>query len=287
MTKTDQATTLRLLRNQGTVSIVPKRPRAIAITGGKGGIGKSAIAVNLAVSYADLGSRTLLVDGDLGMADLNLLLGVAPERSALDVLQGMPVSEALVAVHGLHLLPALNGSYSLENMGDEPRGRLFAAIDSLADRFETLVIDVGAGIGHNQVALAGMVPTVIVVATPEPLALADAYACLKVLCRKQNLRRAYVLPNRVRNQEEGAEVVARLTSLVSRFLDINLKPLPAIPFDASLSDAAAEGVPSVLSRPDAPASRAIRHIARRLDSLTDDAELMTKGRFFTRRAAAV
>jgi flagellar biosynthesis protein FlhG len=284
--KSDQASHLRRLRDQGIPSISPRRARAIAVTGGKGGIGKSALAVNLAVTYAGLGARTLLVDGDLGMADLNLLLGVAPDRSALDVLQGLPVDEALVPVHGLHLLPALNGCFQLENMAGDARTRLLDAIDGLATRFDTLVIDIGAGIGRNQVEMTGVVPTVVVVATPEPLALADAYACIKVLSRKQQLRRAYVLPNRVRNQDEADEVVARLNSLVSRFLDFTLTPLPAIPFDSVVADAAAEGQPVVLSRPDAPASRAIRQAARRLDVLSGDEDPVGEGRFFHRHRRA-
>jgi flagellar biosynthesis protein FlhG len=284
MKKSDQAGRLRRMRDQGIADISPRRPRAIAVTGGKGGVGKSALAVNLAVTYAGLGARTLLVDGDLGMADLNLLLGVAPERTALDVLQGLPVDQALVPAHGLHLLPALNGCFQLENMSGDARGRLLDAIDGLAVRFDTLVIDIGAGIGKNQVAMAGVVPTVVVVATPEPLALADAYACIKVLSRKQHVRRAYVWPNRVRGQDEADEVIARLNSLVARFLDFTLQPLPAIPFDGAVSDAAAEGMPIVLSRPDSPASRAIRSAARRLDVLSGEQDEPTPdGGFFRRR----
>jgi flagellar biosynthesis protein FlhG len=285
MTPNDQVALQRRMRNQGIASISPRRPRAIAITGGKGGVGKSALAVNLAVTYARLGARTVLVDGDLGMADLNLLLGVAPERSALDVVQGMPVDEALVAAHGVHLLPALNGCFQLENMSGDARARLLDSIDRLAVRFDTLLIDIGAGIGRNQIEMAGVVPTVVVVSTPEPLALADAYACIKVLSRKQQVRRVFVLPNRVRNQHQGDEVVSRLKALVARFLDIELLPLPAIPFDPSVSESSAEGLPVVLSRPDTPASRAIRLAARRLDDLTGDEDRMVEGRFFHQRNA--
>jgi flagellar biosynthesis protein FlhG len=282
MNRSDQAGTLRQLRDDSVTSISSRKPRAIAVTGGKGGVGKSALAVNFAVTYAALGARTLLVDGDLGMADLNLLLGVAPERSSLDVLQGLPVEEALVPAHGLFLLPALNGCFQLENMNGEARGRLLDAIDGLAGSFDTLIIDIGAGIGKNQIEMAGVVPTVVVVATPEPLALADAYACIKVLNRKQQLQRAYVLPNRVRNQAEADEVVGRLNSLVTRFLDFTLVPLPAIPFDSAVVDAAAEGRPIVLSRPDSPASRAIRQAARRLDLLSGEHDDLVPGRFFNR-----
>ena len=120
----DQAATLRVIRNGDAPSTVAQRERAIAVTGGKGGVGKSTVALNLAMAYAARGANALMVDTDLGMADLNLLLGVAPGRSMLDVLNGTPVEEALVAAHGIHLLPALNGSYLLATMGASPPSSL-------------------------------------------------------------------------------------------------------------------------------------------------------------------
>lgn len=269
----DQAHTLRALA--GGDNVVPlraRRDRTIAITGGKGGVGKSTVAINLAVAYARLGARTLAVDADLGMADLNLLLGVAPEKSLLDVVRGTPVADVLVAAHGIHLLPALNGSYALANLDDRTRHSLFGAIDELEDRFDTLVVDIAAGLGPNAVAFAGAVRDPIVVTTPEPLSLADAYACLKVLAREQRVTHAFVLPNKCRAPGDADEVVSRLGALVARFLGMSLTPLPAIPYDPTVRDAAAAGVPLVLFKPDAPASRAIRRVARRLDtaSVTDD-----------------
>src|SRR5262245_63783571 len=111
---TDQAATLRVIN--GGSKAAPAR-RAIAVSGGKGGVGKSTIALNLAIAYAQAGARTLMVDTDLGMADLNLLLGVAPEKSLLDALGGTPVEDVLVSAHGISLLPALNGSYLLSTVG--------------------------------------------------------------------------------------------------------------------------------------------------------------------------
>ncbi len=263
----DQAATLRKMAGGKVVDLRPRRDRAIAITGGKGGVGKSTVAVNLACAYAKQGAQALTVDADLGMADLNLLLGVAPEFSLLDILRGCPIDDVLVEAHGIHLLPALNGSYSLENMDDDARAAVFGAISSLDDRFDTLIVDIAAGIGPNQVAFAGAVSDVVVVATPEPLSLADAYACLKVLATRQKLRHAFIAPNRVRSRAEAEEVVARLSSLVGRFLGMTLTPLPAVPYDPLIAEAAAAGIPLVHYRPDAPAARAIKHLARRLDTL--------------------
>ncbi len=260
------------------VPLHPRRERVIAVTGGKGGVGKSTLAVNLAVAYANRGAKTLAVDADFGMADLNLLLGVAPEKNLLDVIEGASVNEALVSCHGISLLPAANGSYSLESMNEQKRKRAFGAIEGLSSEFDTLIIDVAAGIGANQTEFAGAASDVLIVVTPEALSLADAYACLKVLSLRQGLKRAYVVPNRVRNQREGEEVFSRLQSLVSRFLEMDLVCLPSIPFDGRLGDAAAAGIPLVKAYPDSPAARAIRQLTRRLDAIAipDTRESMTR-----------
>lgn len=256
------------LRRLGPVELIQtSRRRAIAVTGGKGGVGKSTVAVNLSVAYAQRGARTITMDGDLGMADLNLLLGLAPEKSILDVIQGERLEDALIPAFGIHLLPALNGSFRLANLDGRARERVLDGLDRLGERFDTLIIDTPAGIGESAMALAGAAADVIVVATPEPLSLADAYACLKVLVTKQGVRRAYILPNNVRSPSEADEVFARLAALVDRFIGIELDMLPAIPHDVSITRAAIAGVPVVVHSPDSPAARAMRQVTRRLDAL--------------------
>ncbi|MBX3155920.1 MAG: P-loop NTPase [Deltaproteobacteria bacterium] len=241
--------------------------RAIAVSGGKGGVGKSTIALNLAVAYAQAGSRTLMVDTDLGMADLNLLLGVAPERSLLDALGGTPIEDILVAAHGIHLLPALNGSYLLSTIGPAAQAQILEMVKSLATRFDALVIDIAAGIGQTQTAFAGAPTDAIVVVNPEPLSMADAYASLKVLSMEQGVRHAFLVPNRVTSRAQATEVVSRLQALVDRFLDLELTPLPPIPSDPAVAEAAQIGVPLLVHCPDAPAARAIRQLTRALATL--------------------
>ena len=272
MNGADQAATLRRLSGGPSGAITPRRPRVVSVTGGKGGVGKSTVALNLAVSWAARGARTLAFDGDMGMADLNLLLGLAPTRSLIDVLEGAAIEDVLVAAHGIHLLPALNGSYRLANLDNVSRTRLLERLAALGSQFDTLVIDTPAGIGANAIGLAGAAPEVLVVATPEPLSLADAYACLKVLVTRQRLTHAYLVPNAVRSPSEADEVCTRLVGLVDRFLGISLSPLPPIPHDASVAEAAAAGIPLALYRPDSPAARALKQLARRLDVLVGEGE---------------
>ena len=265
---TDQAATLRVLRGgKHQDDVVARARRALAVTGGKGGIGKSTIAVNLAVAYAQLGAKTLMVDTDLGMADLNLLLGGAPDKSLLDALGGAPLDEVLVRAHGIALLPALNGSYLLSTLGPAGLRRIMELVESLATKFETLVIDVAAGIGQVQTMFAGAAADAVVVVNPEPLSIADAYACLKVLSVEQKVQHAYLVPNRVLSRAHADEVTARLSALVTRFLDLELTVLPPIPSDPAVAEAAQIGVPLLVHAPDAPAARAIRQIAKALGSL--------------------
>jgi flagellar biosynthesis protein FlhG len=262
----DQAATLRVLRGGKTGDIAPAR-RAVAVTGGKGGIGKSTLSVNLAIAYAQGGAKTLLVDTDLGMADLNLLLGVAPEHNVLDALGGTAVADVLVDAHGLSLLPALNGSNVLANLGPNGLRRILELVESLAPKFETLVVDVAAGISAAQTTFAGATSSVVVVVNPEPLSIADAYACLKVLATEQGVTHAYIVPNRVLSRAHADEVTARLAALVDRFLDLDITVLPPIPSDPAVAEAAQIGVPLLVHAPETPAARAIRQVAKSLGQL--------------------
>jgi flagellar biosynthesis protein FlhG len=249
------------------VPLEVRRRRVVAVTGGKGGVGKSTLSVNLSVAWGMRGAKVLTVDGDAGMADLNLLLGVAPPASVADLLNGVPADEVLVPAHGIHLLPALNGSYALANLDDAARQRVFAALVDLAPRFDTLLIDTAAGIGAGTMGLAGAAADVVVVARAEPLSLADAYACIKVLAQREKVGRFLVLANDVRSPSDADEVYGRLRVLVERFLGVEIVPLPPVPHDPLIREAAACGQPVVSLAPDAPSSRAILHVTRCIDLL--------------------
>jgi len=172
------------------------------------------------------------------------------------------IEDVLLEAHGLTLLPALNGSYLLSTIGPAAQRRLLELIASLSNRFDTLVVDVAAGIGQVQTAFAGATADTVVVVNPEPLSMADAYACLKVLSTEQGVRHAYIVPNRITSRAQADELTARLGALVARFLDLEITTLPAIPSDPSVAEAAQIGVPLLVHAPDAPAARAIRKLTR-------------------------
>lgn len=265
---TDQASTLRVIQGDRSAKPAANVPRrAISVSGGKGGVGKSTVAVNLAIAYAQAGARTLLVDTDLGMADLNLLLGVAPDKSMLDALSGASLDDVLVPAHGISLLPALNGSYLLSTIGPTAQRRVLDLVASLAERFDSLVVDVAAGIGQSQTTFASATEDAVVVVNPEPLSMADAYACLKTLSVQQGVRHAYLVPNRVTSRSQANEVTARLGALVARFLELEVTALPHIPADPTVTEAAQCGVPLMIHAPECPAARAIRQVSRVLASL--------------------
>ncbi len=251
-----------------SAKVIPLRPRRrfLAVSGGKGGVGKSTLAVNLALSYARLGHRTLAVDGDFGMADLNLLLGLAPGKSLLNVVEGSSLADVLIERHGIHVLPGANGCFRLANPDRFTRHRIAEVLAALRSQFETLVLDTPAGIETNAMAVTAMAEDVLIVATPEPLSLADAYSAIKVLSQQHGVERVYLVPNQVRYAEQGDELAQQLSSLVTHFLGVEIVVLPSIPYDARMSQAAVAGVPLVLSRPDAPVSRAIARVARALDA---------------------
>jgi flagellar biosynthesis protein FlhG len=263
---TDQASGLRARRGD-VVPLEVRRRRVVAVSGGKGGVGKSTLSVNLSVAWGLRGAQVLTMDGDSGMADLNLLLGVAPQASIADLLAGVPAEEVLVNTHGIHLLPALNGSFALANLDEAARNRVFAAITGLSSRFDTLLIDTAAGIAANTMGLAGAAADVVVVARAEPLSLADAYACIKVLAQREKVGRFLVLANDVRSPSDADEVYGRLRVLVERFLGVEIIPLPPVPHDPMIREAAACGQPIVTLAPDAPSSRAILHVTRCIDLL--------------------
>ena len=239
-------------------------PRVVAITGGKGGVGKSTVAANLAAAFVGRGARTLAVDADFGMADLNLLLGVAPQHSVLDVIRGMSIKEALVEAHGIDLLPGLNGSAALANLDVDDRGRVLRAIDGLEEDYDACVIDAPPGIGDTGLDMVAAASHVVVVLSPEPVSLADAYSSLKALYVRHRIRRAYVIANNVGSRDEADETFWRLRAIVDRFLGLELEQLPFIPRDASIAATGALGIPLVRHSPDSPASRAFRSIANEL-----------------------
>lgn len=263
----------------------PIAPTVIAVTSGKGGVGKTNISVNLAVALGARGARVLAIDADLGLANMDIVMGLAPTYTTAELVRGdATIDEVLVqGPENVWLLPGASGQYDLANLTDIQRQDLFSAVDTLEDRFDVLVVDTGAGVGSNSIGFASAAKEIIVVVTPEPTSVADAYGMLKVLCTRCGVRRVKVLTNLVQGDREGELVFRRLANLAARFLSISLDHLGSIPRDASVGRAVMRGEPALCAFPTSTASRAIEAIAERLISADEPDERQGAMRLFWRR----
>ncbi|TPV95496.1 MAG: MinD/ParA family protein [Myxococcales bacterium FL481] len=263
----------------------PMSPTVIAITSGKGGVGKSNIAVGLAIALGRRGARVLCVDADLGLANMDILFGVAPTQTTADLVSGdADIDDVIVeAADNVWLLPGASGQADLADLSDQKRRAFFTAIDSVDDRFDVVVVDTGAGVGSNSVGFAAAAKDIVVVVTGEPTSVADAYGMIKVLCTRCGVRRLHVLVNMVNNHHEGEAVFRRLDNLTSRFLDVRLEFLGVLPRDQGVARAVMRGEPFLRSHPDAPASKALLRIADGLADSSDPDDRQGAIRLFWRK----
>lgn len=250
------------------------RPHIIAVTSGKGGVGKTQMSANLGVGLASVGRRVLLLDADLGLASLDLALGVNPQRTLLSVLTDeCRVSDIVVeGPAGVHLIPACPGRYDVANLDAAQRARLWDLVEEAAVGYDALIIDTGAGIGSNAVGFASYADDVLLVTTPDPSSLRDAYAMAKVLHRRAGVDRVCVVANQVANQREGAELYSRMDTVVRRFLTLDLAYLGAVPRDDAVREGVALGHPFALRKPDSPAAHAVLNLVRRLNVIASTQE---------------
>jgi flagellar biosynthesis protein FlhG len=242
---------------------------SLAITSGKGGVGKTQLAANLGVALAQRGLRTLLLDADLGLAGLDLALGIKPEHTLNEVLEGKFKPEEIVIEGpcGLRLLAACPGRYEMANLSPGERDSLTNAIDECAVNYDVLITDTGAGINSNSVSFASSADEVLLVATPDPTSMRDAYAMAKVLAKRAGVETIRFVANQVNSEAQAAELHDTLRGLIRRFLPTELTYLGCIPRDEMVRQGAASGSPFLLRAPDGVAARAIQAIAQRVLTL--------------------
>jgi flagellar biosynthesis protein FlhG len=241
--------------------------QVIAVTGGKGGVGKTSVSINLATAIAASGKRVVLFDGDLGLANADVFLGLSPRYTLADVISGeRTLDEVMVAApQGFHVIPAASGAADLANMGEKEHLGLVQAFSSLAARIDVLIIDTAAGIAHSVLQFSQASQHVVVVICDEPASLTDAYALVKVLSRNHGVGRFRVLANQVRTPGSGAELFRRFELVTSRFLDVVLEFAGEIPEDEYLRRSVREQRPVIDAYPSCPAARAFKKLAVRAD----------------------
>lgn len=264
----DQATRLRQLTRGSRPMATPADLLlpALAVTGGKGGVGKTCVAVNLAVSLARLGLRPLLVDADLGLANADILLGVDPARTLHDHFAGgAPLAEVVTRTPwGIDFVPAANGHEELASLDDQRLAALNAGLGRLGAGYDLLVIDTPAGIGREVMAALRASRVVLVVATPDPTSLTDAYALIKVLESQRPGKDVRILVNQARDRAEAQAVFARLRAVAAKHLGRELAFAGELPRDPAVADAVRRRRPFAAAQADSPAAAALRGLALRL-----------------------
>jgi flagellar biosynthesis protein FlhG len=251
----------------GSVNARTGMGRTITITSGKGGVGKTNISLNLAIQLAAMGKLACLFDADLGLANINILLGLQPERDLKDViLNGLSISEVLIRDQmGVDILP---GSSGVEELADLPPDKVERLISSFEDMsgYDFVLIDTSAGISKNVIGFCLASPEVLVVITPDPTSLTDAYALLKVLTLNGFKGSVRIIVNQSKDAPHAKEVYNKFRAAVAKHLNMNLSPIGMIYQDPKVTEAVRRQTPFMTLYPECSAAKCIRKIAELLVS---------------------
>lgn len=260
----DQADSLRQLVKSGRMARTPLR--VYAVTSGKGGVGKTNLTANLACSAAKAGRRVLVIDADLGLANVEIVFGVKPQFHLGDLLdKGLSIDDVMVeGPQGVMLIPAGSGVQTLTHLSDAQKMQFVQALEPIEDRFDLVLIDSGAGIGENVLFFVGAAQEAILVVSPEPTSLVDAYAAVKVLSQQAGVTTFNVIINPVVDELAARAVFQKLTAVTERFLAARLRHLGYVPRDENLHRAIMAQRPVCEMFPSSPSARAIAAVAERL-----------------------
>lgn len=251
------------------INPVPPGPvRVVAISGGKGGVGKTTVAINLATALTQRGQRVMLLDGDLGLANVDVLLGLAPRYTLAHVLAGERSLEEIIleTASGLRVAPGASGIARMANLGAAEHLCLVQAFSGLATQLDTLIVDTSAGIAEGVLRFSQAAQHVLVVLRDEPASITDAYALIKVLSRDHGVQRFRVLANMTRDPGQGEAVFQRLQRVTQRYLEVILEYVGEVPDDPYLGRAIREQRPVLEAYPASRSAAAFKKLARLTDT---------------------
>ena len=256
----DQAAGLRRLRH-------PKPVRVVAISSGKGGVGKTNVSVNLAMSMAETGKDVLIMDADLGLANIDVLLGLQPAANLHDVITGKATLEEVVVdgPGGIKIIPAASGIQNMAELTPAQHAGVIRAFSELSFNVDTLLVDTAAGIADSVVSFTRAAQDVVVVVCDEPASITDAYALIKLLNREHGVFRFRVLVNMASSAQQAREVYEKITKVTDRFLDVALDYMGHVPRDDYLIKAVRKQRAVVEAFPRSRAATAFRTIVDRVN----------------------
>lgn len=241
--------------------------QVIAVSGGKGGVGKSNIAVNLSIALAELRRRVVLLDADLGLANVDVLLGIRATHTLADVLAGThSLTDVLVTgPAGVKIVPASSGVQRMAELSAAEHAGLINAFNDLSDQVDILVIDTAAGISDTVVSFVRAANEVIIVVCDEPSSITDSYALIKLLNKEYGIQRFRVVANMTRTPQEGINMFNKLNTVCDRFLDVTLQFVGQVPFDENVRKAVQKQKALLEFAPTSKAAIAIRALAQVVD----------------------
>ncbi len=240
--------------------------RVIAITSGKGGVGKTHTTVNLGLALVKMGKRVLLLDGDLGLANINILLGFKPAKTLQQVMEGTASLKEVIVndPSGLDIIPASSGVPELTNLSEAERLSLVESFDDLATAYDYMLVDTAAGIGDNVLYFNCAAEQILVVIGPEPTSITDAYALIKVLATRSGRKEFDVVVNRATIGADGKSTFQQLAKATDKFLNVSLNYLGSVSDDESVTQAVIQQRPFMLLYPSSKVSMDIQKLAKRI-----------------------
>ncbi len=245
-----------------------KPVRVIAIASGKGGVGKTNLSVNLGVAMAKIGRQVALLDADMGLANVDVLLGIRPQFNLSHVLTGEKslADIMLEGPAGMRVIPASSGIQKMSDLSNVEQGAIIHAFSEMDDNLDVLIIDTAAGISPSVVNFARASQELIIVVCDEPTSLTDAYAFIKLLNRDYGVNHFHVLCNMVKSMQQGQALFNKLTKVTDSYLDVTLQFSGAIPYDEDLRKSVQKQNAVIEAYPNSKVSKAITDVARRIDN---------------------
>jgi len=245
--------------------------RVLAIISGKGGIGKTNIAVNLGVALSQLGKNVALFDADIGLANVDTLLGIEPEFNISHVLKGQKALNDIIEVgpSNLKVIPASSGVQYIPELNNSEHALIIKAFDECRDDLDVLIVDTATGISNSVVSFIKACQEVVVVISDEPTALVDAYAFIKLLNCEHELFKFHVIANMLESVDDGQILFKKLSKMTHQYLDVALNYLGAVPFDDYLRKAVKQQAAVVDIYPQSKSAQAFRRIGQKISELPD------------------